>query len=312
MNRRPTDPDTTDPSEAPRSPATWDLETFRKNLEEHIEMLREDEETTVPPERLMLQLEQDSEFLEVARNWERLEEARRIDAWKRAVAIADKHAREVVPACLRCGECCRQGSPTLHLEDLELLKAGKMPWDALVTLRRGEPVHSPFQEKLFFLLDERIKVREKPGSHTCRFLEDGGSDCTVYDDRPLQCRAQACWDPTQARELAEQAYLRRADLFADVELLSELIAEHDRRCAFDRLRDAFERLDQTKGESAGEVLELIAYEEHFRGFLQEKLNMPQETLPLVFGRSFAELTALFGFRVETLPDGTRVLVPESA
>ena len=90
----------------------------------------------------------------------------------------------------------------------------------------------------------------------------------------------------------------------------DLIAEHDQRCAFEKLNEAFGRLAESKGSSVTEVLELLAYEDHFRQFFRERLNIPGDTLDLVFGRSFADLLPLFGFRVETEPDGSCCLMPE--
>ncbi len=61
----------------------------------------------------------------------------RLDAWKRLLLAAEESCRTILPACVQCGECCRMGSPTLHLEDIPLLQSGKIPWDQLITLRKG-------------------------------------------------------------------------------------------------------------------------------------------------------------------------------
>jgi Fe-S-cluster containining protein len=196
------------------------------------------------------------------------------------------------------------------MEDLELLRQGKVSWNALYTLRRGEPVRSPFEDKLFFLLDERIKIREKNGSRECALFDGANDLCTIYADRPTQCRAQACWDPSLAKQVAEQPYLTRRDIFQEVELLLDLMTEHDKRCAFDKLKAAFEALEKSKGENVDEVLELLAYEDHFRHFLGEQLKIPEDFLELVFGRSFADQVSVFGFKVVEEPDSTRCLVPD--
>ena len=126
----------------------------------------------------------------------------------------------------------------------------------------------------------------------------------------MQCRAQACWDPSVAKEMAQQPYLTRRDIFAEVELLLDLFVEHDIRCAFDKLSDAFKRLEESKGETVDEVLELLNYEDQFRHFMGEQLKIPEELLDLVFGRSFEDLVSLFGFRVIQEPDSIRCLVPD--
>lgn len=293
-----------------QSPASWPVSVFRDNLMAHVQDLMRNPENRVPPERVILQLTQDPEYQAVWKTWDGLNGADRVAAWKKMLALAEHHAREVLPACLLCGECCRMGSPTLHMEDLELLQKGAIPWEAVYTLRRGEPVHSPFKKDLFFLLDERIKVREKPGTTECLFLDGQTQRCRIYADRPLQCRAQACWDPAPAEDLSKQPYLTRRDIFKDVELLLDVMAEHDRRCRFDQLAAAFTDMENSRGASVDRVLHLLAYEDHFRTFMGEKLSIPADHLELVFGRSFAALAKLFGYRVDTEPDGTRILVPD--
>lgn len=295
----------------PMSPATWDVDMLRENWINHLQALANENNPPIPLKRLKIQAEEDTLSQEIMKGWPRMDGPTRLDSWKRLMEESERHVQELLPTCVQCGECCRKGSPSLHMDDLELLRGEKISWDQLVTLRRGEPVRSPFNGKLFFLLDERIKIKEKEGTQECVFL-DGESDlCSIYENRPVQCRAQACWDSTAAEQLAEQPYLTRRDIFQDVELLMDLMSEHDRRCAFEKLHNAFQRLEQEKNEALlDEIVNLLAYEDHFRHFLAKQLNIPENVLHLVFGRSFAELVPLFGFRVETESDGSRCLVPD--
>ncbi len=290
------------------SPGTWNQEQLLQSLTDHLNQLITASSSSLPANRLLLQLRQDTIFQDTFKRWQTMGSTERLDSWRNLLECAGKHAREALPYCVRCGECCRQSSPTLHLEDLELLQQDGIPWNQLVTLRRGEPVRSPFEEQVFHLLDERIKIREKPGSQECVFLGDQGDSCLIYENRPLQCRAQACWDEEPAKQLNKQPYLTRRDIFQSVELLLKLITEHDRRCSFDQINKAFLQLQADYGESIDTVLGLLEYEDHFRHFLAEQLKIPADNLELIFGRSHAQLVALFGFRVEQEPDGTRRLV----
>jgi Fe-S-cluster containining protein len=289
-------------------PADWDENTLHKNWINYLINLIKETKSSVPLKRIQFQVEQSTEYQEIVNRWPRMNASERLKAWKKLLESSDQTALEVLPTCVQCGECCRRGSPTLHLEDLDLLRQGKIPWEQLLTIRRSEPVKSAFEEKPFFLLDERIKIREKEGTQECVFLDASACDCGIYADRPLQCRAQACWDETQAKELAKQSYLTRRDIFEGVELLLGFITEHDRRCSFEKLNQAFQNLAENQGKTIDEVLELLAYEEHFRQFLSEKLNIPESNLELVFGRSFSNLVPLFGFRVIEEPDGSKCLV----
>jgi Fe-S-cluster containining protein len=222
----------------------------------------------------------------------------------------EKTKGEPLPICRQCGECCRGASPTLMLEDLELLRDERIPWRNLMTLRVGEPAHSPLTNEAFFLAEERIKIREKTGKKECVFLIGETNLCSIYPNRPMQCRAQACWDPKLALDLAEEPCLTRRDIFRDVKVLIELLDEHDRRCSFDKLKNAFDELKQSKGKTIDQAVELLAFDDHFRNFIKETLNIPEDTVELVFGRSLADRVRLFGFRVETDADGTHTLMPE--
>ena len=292
-------------------PGGWSEEDLRRNWTEHLKSLVSDSESNLPLKRIQFQMEQHADYQDAMRRWPRMSEAERFRAWRNLVQSSERVVQEVLPACVQCGECCRKSSPTLHMEDLEILRQGKIPWNQIYSIRRSEPVRSPFEEKLFFLLDERIKLHEKEGTQECVLFDNATNRCMVYADRPMQCRAQTCWDPEPAKQLAQQPYLTRRDIFKGVELLLDVIVEHDRRCAFEKLHEAFKRLGESGGENVQEVLEMLAYEDHFRKFIAEQYGIPEDTLDLVFGRSHAELVRAFGFRVLNDPDGTRRLVLDS-
>jgi Fe-S-cluster containining protein len=292
------------------SPVYWDEDTLSERWKEFVQYRAAQPDITIPVKRLQLQMERLTEYMEMIRGWSKMNGAARLNAWKRLLEASEKAATEVLPQCVRCGECCRKGSPSLHEEDLELLQEGRIPWGQLVTLREGEPAYSPFDEKPFLLPSECIKIRDKAGANGCVFFDDQTDQCSIYSHRPVQCRAQACWDPKPARELAKLPYLTRSRIFADVELVRDILAEYDQRCAFRRLNQAFAELSGGNDTGVERVLELMAFEDHFRRFFAERLSIPEDTLELVFGRSFAELAPLFGFQVVTEPDGTRCLVPE--
>jgi Fe-S-cluster containining protein len=308
-----------DPDKVPQQknmigyPADWDLEKLHQSWLQHMRSSIEESEAPIPLKRLQHQLEGSPVYYEIMQRWPKMDGGQRLQAWKILLEYSEQAVREVLPACVQCGECCRRSSPTLHVEDLELLSQGKLPWEQLFTLRQGEPVRSPKEQKVFFLLDERIKVREKPGTQECVFLSSATDQCSIYVDRPLQCRAQACWDPSESKQVAEQAYLTRRDIFGQVELLLDLIKQHHQRCSFAKLQAAAKAVEENNcGKTIDELVKLLAYEDHFRNFFSEKFNIPEDNLDLVFGRSFSHLISIFGLRVETEQDGTKCLVPDNA
>lgn len=296
--------------EAMGYPGSWDVETLRKKWIEFLDSFMKESGTALPLKRVRYQMEQSITYQEIENRWARMEPSERLAAWKRLLESSEQVIREVLPTCVQCGECCRKSGPTLHREDLEILRQERIPWNRLLTLRLGEPVRSPMDDKLVFLQEERIKFREKEGTQECVFFDAITDQCTIYPDRPLQCRAQACWDANQSRELAGQPYLSRRDILNGVQVLLDMMDEHDRRCSFEQLQNAFKRLEESRGETVDEVLKLLAYEDHFRHFIAEQMNIPEDTLDLILGRSFVEMLPIFGFRVTEEPDGTKCLVAD--
>jgi len=293
------------------NPSKWDLKSLEKGWENYLESMASKGTNKLPLKRIRWQAEKDPVYAQVFGGWSNMSETERVEAWEQLTQSAEESVKEMLPVCVQCGQCCRKSGPALELEDLELLQGQQIPWNQLVTLRIGEPAHSPYNDEAFYLPEERIKIREKAGTNVCVFLDETTDTCSIYSNRPLQCRAQACWDDQQAGELADQQHLTRRVLFAELDVLLELLDEHDNRCSFDNLRNVFDKLRENKGESVAEVIDLLAYDDHFREFVAERLKIPKDNMDLVFGRKLAERVRLFGFKVETGPDGTRTLLPAS-
>jgi Fe-S-cluster containining protein len=292
------------------TPAYWDETTMQQKWLEFLKSSLKEHALSIPFKRVQFQIENTSIYFDTVKHWHEWDSEARLAAWKRLLQAVEQALQEILPICVQCGECCRKGSPTLHLEDLELLRLGVIPWEQLVTLREGEPVYSPFDRQAFLLISECIKLREKDGSKECVFLDEDTSRCTIYTHRPVQCRAQACWDAAPAKQLTKSPHLTREEIFSGVDLLLDVIAEHDRRFALRKIHKAFEELTESQGANIEEVLELLAYEEHFRQFFSERFNISRQHLDLVFGRTVADLTPLFGFRVKLEQDGSRCLAPD--
>jgi Fe-S-cluster containining protein len=88
-------------------------------------------------------------------------------------------------SCLRCSACCRYESGYVFLgrEDLDRL-AGALVMnreDFMKTWCRWVPGSRG---------TEYLSLKEKP-NYDCIFWKDG---CTVYQNRPLQCRTYPFWD----------------------------------------------------------------------------------------------------------------------
>ncbi len=288
----------------------WSVEDLKRRWTALVEGVADREEMEMPVKRLRYQAEIEASFEDIVDAWEGMNDEARADAWTRLGMSLEGASREMLPMCVQCGQCCTKGSPTLMEDDLELLQIQSIPWNRLVTFRKGEPAHSPFTDDVFYLEKEHIKVREIPGTKTCVFFDAETFDCRIHRDRPMQCRAQECWDEEPGKLLAQQPTLTRAMIFKPVELLQEMIEEHDRQFSFEVLRQLFDELKESEGETADKVVEFLAKEDLYRSFVAEKLTIPSDVLDLVFGRPLSSMVRLFGFRVDEANDGTKTLRPD--
>jgi hypothetical protein len=180
-----------------------------------------------------------------------------------------------------------------------------------MTVRAGEPVHASSVDKAYLLPEEKVKIKEKPGSKTCAMYDEATNSCGLHPHKPAQCRAQACWDPTVGSELATARALTRRDILDGAEQLLELLTAHDIRAAAPVFIHSFEQLD-TRGEDAmSQLLGMLAFDDHVRDFSRKELSIPEEALDFLFGRSLESKVHLFGYRIEHREDGTHVLVPNA-
>ncbi len=93
------------------------------------------------------------------------------EVWSQVRDRLLKAAYETRPHCIRCGECCSNGSPTLLAEDMILFRDDVLKPTDIVTIRRGEPVYSNREEKADTAQDEMLKIKEAAGEKTCIFYE---------------------------------------------------------------------------------------------------------------------------------------------
>jgi Fe-S-cluster containining protein len=88
-------------------------------------------------------------------------------------------------SCIRCSSCCRYESGYVFLSQKDVRSlAAKLEMaytDFIETYCRWVPQGNGF---------ERLSLKEK-SSLDCIFWQEG---CTVYEQRPLQCRAYPFWE----------------------------------------------------------------------------------------------------------------------
>ena len=201
------------------------------------------------------------------------------------------------PPCKACGECCRRGGPVLHREDADLL-GRVLPPAALVTLRAGELARDDPRGALTPLADEAIKLVGSNGRWSCLYLDVASGRCSIYADRPAQCRALFCEDASALADMYEQGRLTRAEALP---LLHPdwlpLAAAHEAECAWARLAPL--ALRAPRDASAGQVLlEAVRFDHAYRELAMERAAVPAAALPLLFGRPLSALLSGFGLALE--------------
>jgi len=210
--------------------------------------------------------------------------------------------------CERCGECCIQGSPTLHLSDFKLFEDNILSMGDVYTLRKGELVYDNVGEELDYLKEEMIKIRERPGTKVCIFFDEDSGGCRIYDTRPYQCVYFECWNPRKFLETLNEEKLSREDLFFQNRTVRELIHAHEERCSYKALEELFEKTQGGSRESADRILDILAYDTSIRPFISEKLGIPEEGMDLIFGRPLTATIKMFGYRVDRDGEGNYCLV----
>jgi Fe-S-cluster containining protein len=138
--------------------------------------------------------------------------------------------------CKRCGACCKDGGPALHIDDLPLLANGHIKRHNLITVREGEPVFSPISGKVEPAAKEFIKISGTGDTWVCCFYQAGNSICGIYEHRPLECRTLKCWDTDELTGLIFKNVITRFDIIEKDDPLMAGIKRHTQECPYENLR----------------------------------------------------------------------------
>lgn len=219
-----------------------------------------------------------------------------------APAVNNDHKASSDHACQRCGTCCRKGGPALHRQDAPLINEGRIPAEALYTIRPGEPVQDNVAGRPSFAEDDIIKIKGNDDGWCCRFLEDATNRCTIYDHRPVECRALQCWDTRAIEALYDCERLTRRNLLQGVEGLWELIEDHERRCNYRQINELAGRLSGEPAEqktALGAITDMVKYDESLRQLLVENGHTPAGMLDFLLGRPLTHTLPGFHIQVES-------------
>ena len=209
--------------------------------------------------------------------------------------------------CKRCGTCCRAGGPALHLEDMELVQSGKLPLKDLYTIRKGEMARDNVKGTLAPVAAELIKIKGAGRTWTCCYYDEDSKGCTVYANRPLECRVLNCRDTAAIEAIYDQDRLTRKDLLADVPQLWDLVADHEQKCGYEALAELAEKVKTRSDQQAVDSLvDMVGYDQHLRDLIREKGQLDPSLLEFLFGRPLA--ATLPGFGLQARPEGENLVV----
>ena len=208
--------------------------------------------------------------------------------------------------CIRCGECCLRSSPSLQLTDAPIVNESIIKKSDLYTVRVGELVRDNIRDELKITDKELIKMREKGTAGGCIFYDDAEKRCTIYEHRPSQCKALACWDEREFMRVYATPKSCRKEIIHDQALL-RLIDEHEKRCAYAQLDRYVKKIERDGGAAVEKILQILQFDYEIRLLIPEKLGVDSDEMDLILGRPLTETIVMFGLKVVCEPDGSFLL-----
>lgn len=213
--------------------------------------------------------------------------------------------------CKRCGECCRKGGPALHKADLDVLATGVIRRRHLFTLRKGEQAWDHARGVLSLVEQELIKIKGMGGEWTCCLWNPEIFDCSIYKDRPAECRALNCWDTAELEAMYAEDRLGRRDLVNTKGGLWSIIEEHEERCAVPAFQGLVESWRSGGGTGAEALVEALRFDEAVRDLLCARAGADPAELDFLLGRPLVVVAAGFGVKARKWGDGFRLVNMEA-
>ncbi len=215
---------------------------------------------------------------------------------------AAERKQEPDSECQRCGTCCKKGGPSFHLADKDLIEKGVIHTRCLYTLRKGEMAYDNVRQCLEPVGSDIIKIKAKGDSLTCMFFDEAQNACTIYESRPMECRALKCWDTAELEAMYAEQRLKREDLLCQIEGLWDLIKEHQERCNYDTIHELVKAINLKKGGNARQKLaERIQFDVEIRKLVVARAGLEEDMLDFLFGRPLSETIKNLGLKI--LPKG---------
>jgi Fe-S-cluster containining protein len=213
-------------------------------------------------------------------------------------ATAADGREERISECRRCGTCCKKGGPSFHQEDKALIEKGVIHSKYLYTIRKGEMAYDNVKQCLEPVKSDVIKIKGKGESWTCILFDEKQNECTIYEDRPIECRALKCWDTRALEDLYDRKRLKREDLIADIKGLWGLIEDHQSRCNYETIQKLVKAINSGRGGEARQKLaEIIQFDNEIRKLVVSRGGLDRDMLDFLFGRPLKQTLKNFGLKM---------------
>ncbi len=187
--------------------------------------------------------------------------------------------------CKRCGTCCIKGGPSFHIEDKWLIEEGHLPAKYLYTIRKGEPVRDVRTGKIIFTSSDIIKIKGKENRWTCFFYNEDEAKCSIYQNRPLECRVLDCLDTREIGNIVGKDLLERESIISKIEGLWDMVKEHDQRCPYEEITNLLNEYRKKENQYLPQnISEIIEYDKALREVVVNKGGLDPELLDFLFGR----------------------------
>jgi Fe-S-cluster containining protein len=140
-----------------------------------------------------------------------------------------------------------------------------------------------------------IKLKGKGQSWTCILFDENRNECTIYENRPIECRALKCWDTEELENLYAEKRLKREDLITDIEGLWGIIKDHQARCSYGTIQKLVKEIKSGGGgQVRQELAEIIQFDTEIRKLVVSRGGLDIEMLDFLFGRPLKQTLKNFG------------------
>ncbi|MEW6573201.1 MAG: YkgJ family cysteine cluster protein [Bacillota bacterium] len=189
-------------------------------------------------------------------------------------------------SCIRCGTCCLKGGPVLHHQDKRILLDGRVGYQHLITIRKGELALDPAQGTLKPVPEELVKVRGKGSEWACCFFDTETSSCSIYEHRFLECRLLKCWDTADIQAVIGKNTVVRTDLINPGDPVIKVIEFHEKECPYSAVEELVGELSREtrKPQSLAQLTEIARKDLAIRFYALSKLSVREEFELFLFGR----------------------------